>query len=218
MSINYKNRIFGRSLGRSKKKINLNNYFQSINTYKFTKFDLKNDYILDIGSGYGETSIYLAKNYLSKKIITCDKYINGNIKLLKKINDERIENINIYHGHVYDILDTNLENQYLSLVWIFFPDPWPKKKHFKRRLLSIYFLNKIYHFLKKDAQIIIATDSISYSRSILKNIYETKNLYSWTNQYSIYSSIKDYYDIETKFYKKAIFYGRMPSLFILKKI
>ena len=218
MSINFKNRIFGRSKGRSKKKINLINYFKSIETYKFNKFDLKNDYILDIGTGYGETSIYLAKNNLSKKIITCDKYVNGNLKLLEKINDESINNINIHHGHVYDILDRNTKNQYLSLVWIFFPDPWPKKRHSKRRLLSIFFLKKIYDFLKKDAQICIATDSISYSRSILKNIHETKNLYSWTNQYSIHSSIKDYYDIETKFYKKAIFYGRMPSLFILKKI
>ena len=143
MSTNFKNRIFGRTIGRSKKKINLKNYFQLINKYKFEKLDIKKNYILDIGSGYGETSIFLAKKNLSKKIISCDKYINGNLKLLKRIDNEGISNINIHHGNVYDILDTNSKNYYFSLVWIFFPDPWPKKRHFKRRLLSKYFLEQI---------------------------------------------------------------------------
>ena len=56
-SRNYTNRLFGRTRGRSKKKINLKNYHEKIDKYMFHNFNEKSEYILDIGTGYGETSI-----------------------------------------------------------------------------------------------------------------------------------------------------------------
>ena len=218
LSNNYSKRLFGRTRGRSKKKINLKTYYEVLDKYKFHNCNEKLDYILDIGSGYGETTLYLAKKYISKKIISCDKFINGNYNLLKNIENNNLNNVFLHTGNVNEILDKNEKQEYFNLIWIFFPDPWPKKKHFKRRLINNLFLIKIYNFLKKDGKIIIATDSISYSRSILNTIFEIKNLYKWSNQRSLYLSTKDYFDIETKFYKKAINCGKKPSLFILEKI
>ena len=100
----------------------------------------------------------------------------------------------------------------------FFPRPLAKKKHFKRRLLTSAFLKKLHTFLKSKGRICIATDSVSYTRSILNIIFENKNLFEWLNQTQAYLSVKDVYDIETKFYKKAINSGRNPVLFILEKI
>ena len=217
LSSNYSNRLFGRTRGRSKKKTNLKNYYETVNKYKFHNYNKKLDYILDIGTGYGETSIYLAKQFLDKIIISCDKYIDGNIILLKNIKKNKIQNIRLHNGNVYDVLGIT-NKKYFKLVWIFFPDPWPKNKHAKRRLITSEFLIKLHKFLKENCEIYIATDSTIYVRFILNSIYKCKDYFLWVNQSEINLSIKDYFDIETKYYKKAINSHRKPSLFILRKL
>ena len=217
LSNNYKNRLFGRTRGRSKKKTNLINYYQTVDKYKFLKFNEKLDYILDIGTGYGETSIFLAKHFSNKIVISCEKYIDGNIILLKNIDQNKISNIQLYNGNVYDVLE-KANKKFFRLVWIFFPDPWPKKKHAKRRLITSDFLIKLHKILKDNSEIYIATDSTIYVRFILNSIYNCKDYFLWLNQSETNLHIKDYLDIETKYYKKAINSQRKPSLFILRKL
>ena len=214
---NYKNRLFGRTRGRRKKKINLKNYYETIENYKFQNFNEKLEYILDVGTGYGETSIFLAKQFPEKFVISCEKYIDGNIILLKNIEKNKIKNIQLHNGNVHDVLEV-AHRECFDLVWIFFPDPWPKNRHSKRRLITSDFLIKLYKNLKDNSEIHIATDSVIYVRFILNSIYNCKNHFSWLNQSEMNMHIKDYFDIETKYYKKAIKFQRKPSLFILRKI
>jgi len=217
LSTNYKNRLYGRTRGRSKKKIDFKKYYETVNKYKFQSFNDKSDYILDIGTGYGETSIFLSKKFLDKIIISCEKYIDGNIFLLNKIEKNKITNIRLHNGNVYDILE-NVNKEYFRLVWIFFPDPWPKNKHAKRRLITRDFLINLHKILKENSEIYIATDSTIYVRFILNSIYKCKDYFVWLNQSEMNLHIKDYFDIETKYYKKAINSQRKPSLFILRKL
>ena len=217
LSSNYSKRLFGRTRGRSKKKIDLKKYHQTVAKYKFQNFDKKLVYILDIGTGYGETSIFLAKKFLNKVVISCEKYIDGNIILLKNIEKNNIKNIQLYNGNVYDVLES-ANKQNFSLVLIFFPDPWPKNRHAKRRLITSDFLIKLHKILKKNSEIYIATDSTIYLRFILNAIYNCKDYFLWLNQSEMNLHIKSYFDIETKYYKKAIKSQRNPSLFILKKL
>ena len=128
MILKTKNRLFGRTKGRNKKKIFNNNYFETIQKYKLKKLYNSKKYILDIGSGYGETTIFLAKQYPEHKIIACEKYIDGNINLIKNIRTQKIKNIVIYPGNVIDVLDQYINKPYFDIISIFFPDPWPKKK------------------------------------------------------------------------------------------
>ena len=216
-SRNYTNRLFGRTRGRSKKKINLKNYHEKIDKYKFHNFNEKSEYILDVGSGYGETSIFLAKQFPNKVVISCEKYIDGNISLLKNIEKNNLNNILLHNGNVSNILEIT-NKKYFRLVWIFFPDPWPKNRHAKRRLITSDFLIKLHKILKKNSDVYIATDSTIYVRFILNSIYKCKDFFNWVNQSKINLSIKDYFDIETKYYKKAINSQRKPSLFILRKL
>ena len=172
---------------------------------------------MDVGTGYGETSIFLAKQYPDKVIISCEKYIDGNIILLKNIENNNIKNILLHNGNVYEVLE-RANKKYFNLVWIFFPDPWPKNRHAKRRLITSDFLIKLHKILKENSEILIATDSKIYLRFILNSIYNCKEFFLWLNQSEMNLHIKDYYDIETKYYKKAINLQRKPSLFILRKI
>ncbi len=214
----FKYRLFGRTKGRSKKKINIENYLSLLEKYNIKNIGSNSKLILDIGTGYGETTIFLSKNFLDYKIIAFEKYIDGNLNLLKEIQNQKIKNIYIYPGNVLEFLEIYRKEDNLESVWVFFPDPWHKKKHFKRRLINTNFLKKIHKSLKKNGEIHIATDSQSYIRAIFNIFFELQNLFIWKNQNNIFYGIKDYYDIETKFYKKAIISGKKPSLFILKKI
>ena len=214
----FKHRLYGRTRGRSNKNINITKYYKLIDKYRFSKFNVSKSYILDIGTGYGETSLYLGKNFQKEIIISCEKFIDGNLSLIKNIEKEKIYNINVYPGNANELLDNTNKYGYFSCVWIYFPDPWPKKRHFKRRLVTSYFLEKLYKFLKTNAEIVIATDSISYSKFILNAIFKVKNLYTCINLEKLHLIPKDYYKLETKYYKKAIISGRKPILFILKKI
>ena len=216
-SSHYTNRLFGRTRGRSKKKINLKNYYETVDKYKFQNFDEKSEYILDVGTGYGETSIFLAKQFPYRVVVSCEKYIDGNIILLKNIEKNKIKNILLHNGNVYDVLES-IHRECFDLVWIFFPDPWPKNRHAKRRLITSDFLIKLHNTLKENSEIHIATDSTIYVRFILNSIYNCKDYFVWMNQSEMNLHIKDYFDIETKYYKKAINSQRKPSLFILRKL
>ncbi len=216
-SSNYANRLFGRTRGRSKKKINLKKYFETLDKYKFQKYNEKLEYILDVGTGYGETSLFLAKQFPGKVVISCEKYIDGNVILLKNIQKNNINNILLHNGNVYNIIEIT-SKKYFNLVWIFFPDPWPKNRHAKRRLITSDFLIKLHKILKENSEIYIATDSTIYVRFILNSIYKCKYYFNWVNQSEMNLDIKDYLDIETKYYKKAINSQRNPSLFILRKL
>ena len=215
---NLNNRLFGRTRGRSKKKIDIQKYIRLVSKYKITKLDQNKSYLLDIGTGYGETSIFLANKYKKHTIISCEKYIDGNLNLIKNIQNKNLTNIKLYPGNVIDILNKNIKKQFFDKVWIFFPDPWPKKKHFKRRLISSHFFENMYSFIKNKGEIIVVTDSSSYIQSILNTIYNIKELYKWSNQELPYFDLRDHFELETKYYKKAIISGRKPTLFILKKI
>ena len=217
LNSSYTNRLFGRTRGRGKKKINLNNYYKAIEKYKFENFNEKSDYILDIGTGYGETSIFLAKQFLNAVVVSCEKYIDGNIILLKNIEKNKIKNIQLHNGNVFDVLEKS-SKKYFRLVWIFFPDPWPKNRHAKRRLITSDFLIKLHKTVKANSEIHIVTDSTIYVRFILNSIYNCKNYFNWLNQFEMNLHLKDYFDIETKYYKKAINSQRKPSLFILRKL
>ena len=141
----YNYRLFGRSKGRGR----LNKISNQAEKIKLTKIDPEKYNILDIGPGYGESTIEIAKYDKQRFIIACEKYIDGINKIADNNLDECLSNINIFHGNVHQLLDEYCLNKVISEIWILFPDPWPKKKHFKRRLINVIFFNRIKNLLKK---------------------------------------------------------------------
>ena len=215
--IDYKYKIYGRRRGRKKKRLKnvyelLNQNSKKINLFK------KNFNILDIGSGSGENSLKLSNMHPSAQIVACDNFLDGNLNLLNEIYLNKIKNILLYEGNVNELLDKISKENIFDDIWILFPDPWPKKRHYKRRLINNEFMKKLIKLIKINGSINIASDSPSYLRKILCIIYDFKEYFLWTNQSIEAWSYDTNVLAETKFYKKAIKYSRKPIYIKLKKL
>ena len=214
----YKYKIYGRNKGRKKNKlvndIRIDDYLLNINQ----DVKKKNNLILDIGSGSGENALFLSKINSKSLIIACDVFKDGNINLCNKIYNSKITNIKLFSNNISKLLDQLKKKEYFNEIWILFPDPWPKKKHHKRRLINFEFLKKIHYLLKKNGKLFLTTDSKSYLFSILFNIYLAKKIYKWEND-KPYSWIYNLEILpETKYYKKAIKSDKLPFFIKLIKI
>lgn len=136
------------------------------------------DHILEIGFGAGEHLLELSAMNPDKTIIGAEPFINGVASLLSKITDENnnvkpeYKNIHIWPDDIRKLIkDTDLK---FSQIWVLHPDPWPKARHEKRRLLSSEFLSLLTKHLTSDGQIIIGTDHYEYYDWIIQQLPKTK--------------------------------------------
>ena len=212
----HKYKIFGRTKGRK----SISNLDEGIlNKYILhPSFETnKHNVILDIGSGNGENTLYLAKKYPDKVIIASDRYVDGNINLCNQLNIENIENVKIFNKNILLFFEKIAFDNFIDEVWILFPDPWPKTKHQKRRLIDGKFLKTMSLLLKKKAKIFIATDSISYFISILINFHKN-SLFKWINDKPYKWDYSKVNLTETKYYKKAKRNKQKTLILIFEKI
>ncbi len=106
-------------------------------------FNNNNHCILDIGFGDGKLLINIAKKYPNFNFIGIEVYDSGIGNALKQISDNEINNIKILKIDAVLFLKNFIKTSSLYGVSLFFPDPWPKKKHYKRRIINEDFLNLI---------------------------------------------------------------------------
>ena len=214
----FKYRLFGRFKSRKKTYLFSSNDIKKYLINNNIDIDSKNSNILDIGSGNGENAIYLSSIHPHTKIVTCELFEDGNINLCNKIIKKNIDNIKLFQGNVLEFLDCIQKSKIFNEIWILFPDPWPKARHHKRRLLNIHFLTLIYSYLKDEGRIFIATDSQSYIQSILYTIYKVRDCFVWENQRLEEWNYENLDLPKTKFFKKAMKSNRKSMFFQLKKI
>ena len=205
--------MYGRSKGRGKN----NEITSDAISIKIKKIDPLKYNIIDIGAGYGESTLAISKNYSSKQVIACEKFIDGINKIAEKSFLHSLSNISIFHGNVHQLLDEYCPHNSISEIWILFPDPWPKKRHFKRRLINVNFFNKIRVFLKKNATVHIASDSKIYISDILLSIYLVKKEFKWMNQNKNEWDYSNETLPQTKYFQKALKKGLNPIYFKLRK-
>lgn len=129
-------------------------------------FNNDNDVIIEIGFGNGQATYQIAKDYKNKNFIGIEVYLQGYLQLLNKIGCDKLSNIKLIRFDAVAVLDHMIENNSISGFHIFFPDPWQKKKHHKRRLIQKDFVSKLISKLKEGGYIYIATDWQDYSDQI----------------------------------------------------
>ncbi len=172
--------------------------------------------VFEIGFGFGDFLFEKAKKNPEIFFLGSEPHLNGVVNLLAKLEKEPLQNLKISREDVR-ILFKNFQPKIFDEIFILFPDPWPKSKHFKRRLVTAEFLDEVLSpKMKNGAKLTIATDHDSYKTWILSEILRSKK-FSWTA-----NSKKDWQNfppdwIETKYQKKAAKEGRTSVIFNLIK-
>ena len=152
-----------RSLSKQQKEIFLllKNYELNFSFFKKNNFFKTKKIFLEIGFGSGEIIFREAKKNPNHIYIGAEYYKRGVAHLLKKINDEKVKNIRVFHGDIHKLL-TKLPKEIFDEIWLFFPDPWPKKKHEKRRFIQKKTISDLYYLMKPKSKLFISSDDTNY--------------------------------------------------------
>lgn len=142
-----------------------------------TLFPSSEKIIMEIGFGMGEATAIIAKNHLNNGYIAVDVHPPGIGKLLARIVEQELTNIKVIEDDVHIVLQHMIADESLDGIHLYFPDPWPKVKHYKRRIVNAGFLALIYSKIKKDGYIHIATDWVPYAVKI-QQVFATSTLFS----------------------------------------
>lgn len=148
--------------------------------YKLSE-DEKFPVVLEIGFGMGQSLLEMAKNNPHKNYIGIEVHRPGVGSLLAHLEAENITNIKVYMADAVEVLKQCLLPNSLSEVYIYFPDPWPKKKHHKRRLIQIEFMQIINSRLKPGGIVHCATDWEDYAHHMMSVLSEASHQFHWTN-------------------------------------
>ena len=124
--------------------------------------------ILEIGFGMGEATAHIAKVRPNDHFLCCEVHEPGVGALLKRIGEQDIHNIRILQHDAVEVIDNMLPLSSIDGVHIFFPDPWHKSRHNKRRLIQTPLIAKLAARLKPGAYIHCATDWEPYAVQILE--------------------------------------------------
>ena len=124
--------------------------------------------IFEIGFGMGEATAHIAALMPQKNFLCCEVHPPGVGALLKRIDEQNLANIRIVAHDAVEVIDHMLPLQSLDGIHIFFPDPWHKKKHNKRRLIQTPLVAKLAARLKPGGYLHGATDWQPYAEQILQ--------------------------------------------------
>jgi len=215
--------FYGRRLVKGTKDSDLQNLIKSpfffteeqINDFLKSSFFLKKKKNLEIGFGTGENLIFQSLKFKNQIFLACDPFLSGSIKLLKKIETMNIKNIFISNLD-FSSLFQKIRNSEFEKIFILFPDPWHKRRHFKRKLINHLFLKQIKLISHNRTSIVIATDDLIY-QDIIRESFEKdgdfEKLVEKTN--NTFLGIVDV--IETKYYKKALEKEKKSIFFVFNK-
>jgi len=164
---------------------------------------------LEIGFGGGEHLAAQARSHRDVNFIGCEPFVNGMAKLLAVIEHERLDNIRVWDDDVTDLLPT-LPDASFDRVYILYPDPWPKRRQRKRRLVSDETLEILARVMKPGAELRFASDIDDYIGWVLARILRSPHFRwtatradDWRKPYEGWPG--------TRYEAKAMREGRVPS-------
>ena len=200
----------GRITNSQKKNLELFKSFE-IKNLEDLKYSLKkySKCALEIGFGNGENLINQAILNPNTLHIGSEVYKSGIGSLIGAINQKKLSNIKIYQNDVRDLFDSEPE-EIFDLIIIICPDPWPKEKHHKRRLINKEFLQMIFNFMKENSYLHISTDWQNYAESIEEDLRVFKKFSKTKDRIITRKEL-------TKFERRGISEERKISVFDFKK-
>jgi tRNA (guanine-N7-)-methyltransferase len=130
--------------------------------------------IMEIGYGMGEATWQIAKANPSTNYLGVEVHMPGVGKLMARLDEYELTNVRLIERDVFEVFYYMITDSSLDGVHLFFPDPWPKKRHFKRRIVNERFLSDVASKLKPGGYLHIATDWVPYAEWITEVFSQTK--------------------------------------------
>ena len=177
-------------------------------------FERENPKILEIGFGMGTATAQIAQKLPEKDFLAIDVHGPGVGNLCKLISEQQLTNIRVMRHDAVEVVENMLSDNSLDGIHIFFPDPWHKKRHNKRRLIQIPFIEKLLPKLKQGGYIHLATDWEEYAVQMLEVLSSFPELQNTAEAYAPTPA----YRPETKFEArgKRLGHGVWDLVFIKK--
>jgi len=122
--------------------------------------------VLEIGSGMGETTVAIARAHPEADFIAIEVHGPGVGSLLNRIASEKLANVRVIRHDAVEVLEHMIPDAALAAIHLFFPDPWPKKRHHKRRLVQPSFVSLMKKKLSVGGIVHLATDWTEYADQI----------------------------------------------------
>lgn len=171
---------------------------------------------LEIGFGGAEHLIAQALAHPEYGFIGADGFLNAIGKALVAIDDNDLTNIRLHHGDASDLLDW-LPDAAFTRIDLLYPDPWPKRRQWKRRFIQDDNLARLARILKNGGELRFATDIASYSAYALARVLRSKD-FTWTAETA--DDWRKPWDgfSRTRYEAKAIREGRTPNYFIFRRV
>ena len=134
--------------------------------------------VLEIGFGGGEHLVAQAAQAPDARFLGVEPFLNGVASCLRHIEESNVQNVRLHMGDSRDVL-ARLPDASLNLCYILFPDPWPKARHHKRRLIQTGFIAELARTLKPGAEVRFATDWADYASWTLE-LFNRDRSFAWT--------------------------------------
>ena len=170
---------------------------------------------LEIGFGGAEHLIAEAKAHPRTGFVGTDAFVNSIAKALAAISDSALANIRLYFGDASDLIDW-LPHEQLSRIDLLYPDPWPKRRHWKRRFIQDESLKRLARILKHGGELRFATDIGDYATYALARISRSSD-FTWTAECANDWRSPWIGYAGTRYEAKALREGREPAYFIFER-
>jgi tRNA (guanine-N7-)-methyltransferase len=141
--------------------------------------------ILEIGFGMGETTAHIAARQPQTNFLAIEVHTPGVGSLLKQIDEQRLRNVRIIQHDAVEVVRDMISADSLHGIHVFFPDPWPKTRHHKRRLLQADFVRQLAMRLAPRGYLHVATDWQEYALHILQVLSDEPLLVNSADTYSV---------------------------------
>ncbi len=135
-------------------------------------FEKPQPVVMEIGYGMGEATWQIAKNNPEINYLGVEVHMPGVGKLMARIEEFALTNVKLIERDVFEVFHYMIANEALDGVHLYFPDPWPKKRHFKRRIVNQRFIAEVATKLKPGGYLHIATDWVPYAEWITEQFFE----------------------------------------------
>jgi tRNA (guanine-N7-)-methyltransferase len=145
-------------------------------------FNNSNPIVLEIGFGMGKSLVEMAKNAPELNFVGVEVHRPGVGACISLAKDEGVDNLKVFEHDAIEVLADCIPDNSLTTVQLFFPDPWHKKKHHKRRIVSLEFVETIRQKLKVDGVFHMATDWENYAECMIEDMNSAPGYENLSNE------------------------------------